>query len=594
MITTHALEGACALEASDAAALELSLTPLGDFATPDARRFRLAEATDLDEAIPEGTRAILGQLEIGSTTYVGYAERGASDELPILLWPLGRACRLDSGRGDYPADGDGSGLAYHAAGRSLLLAGGDDPSRMNLSVATLTVDLGTGKSVLSRSLSEPRAHASITAFGDGFLIAGGEDPWNSEGRVIEPSATAELFPLEPRGEGASSIALSLARTRHAASVLPNGDTLLVGGLDRFARAPNLLEGISRESRDRDVAFPALLVPRLFPSLLTLDDGRRFIGGGRAADESPLSALEWLSADARQHLGLETPEELPARHDRAFAAMPGGGVLVVGGCAPREPEPGEDCGMCRAGCPPRDAAGNPDYDAWWVLPDTTLVRLPGTLPAAPRPVLLGGSGRPVLAPGEGEALYRFDAWKAAFVEERELDVECPPRAGLPAISLDDATFAWVSSAAECQSGSALFGLRSGVASRYRGDVSLVPDRPPGDDAEHDEPGGLHFTRESSLLVFIEGELEDFVLDLELAGEAQPELVILASDGAGAQRLELSPGEGGLVRVERSGRELRAGERRSHVSEAPLHVGFASGRGAGTIRAMSLSRRLEAAR
>ncbi len=97
----------------------------------------------------------------------------------------------------------------------------------------------------------------------------------------------------------------------------------------------------------------LHVGRRAPSVLRLDDGRLFVAGGEDAAGNPVGAVEWLAPDTTV---LPAPFDgsvsLPPRFDRAYAALPGGSVLAVGGCEDRAPEAGEDCQReCERGCPP---------------------------------------------------------------------------------------------------------------------------------------------------------------------------------------------------------------------------------------------------
>jgi hypothetical protein len=574
-ITTHALPGECGLGDSARAPVELELLPLGDYAAAPSVRLPLAGSAPL--AVPDATRAFAARIAAAERSFIGYSERTAGAELPILLWPAGRACRLSRAEREYPVLGGGQGLGYDPMSRRVLLVGGDDQDLMNKSAEMLGFDAGTGGLVEGRSLEDLRVFATVTPFGGRLLVAGGEDPVNSRGEVVAPSDTAEV--IDPGGDPAvvGRVGLRVARTRHAATVLPNGDTLLVGGRGPFGDALNLLEVISPRGSGANLAdYPSLRAPRFFPTVLPLDDGRLFIGGGTAADASPLSVFEWLSRDARTRVAVETPEELPPRHDRAFAAMPGGGVLVVGGCAPRDSSSDDDCGVCRSGCPPAGGA----YDAWWILPDDTLHRLDSFALAAPRPVLLGDdAGRPILAPGTGDALYVFDPWRAEFDVLAGMDVPCPPRAGLPAIGLGDETFFWVG---ECDS-PALFGMRRGTRGRYARDVEWAPDRPPSGLVEPDGDR-LVFAPGSNVVVYASGDYADFTLELDLAAEsAVPRLMLTAVERVGPLAIDLPDTPARVVRITRTGSKLTVAGAAHDVPAGRLRVGLAGGDGTTNVAA-----------
>lgn len=586
VVTAHALPGACPTPERGM----LALRPVGDRDAGEALLVPL-DGRDDGLAVPPGTRGF--EAVLGDGEYVGYAERTDAPNLPILLWPAGRACRLQPEDAAYPAPGGAQAIGYDAASRALLVAGGVESGKSQAAVA---FDVGTGRLTLTVDperdalMSELRAFATVTPFGSRLLVAGGEDPVNTGGDVVASSNTAELYDPATGRFSASPIQLRVARTRHAALALPNGNTLLVGGRGPFGDALGVLEAISPARAESSVAgFPTLRAPRLYPSVMLLDDGRLFIGGGTAADASPLSALEWLSWDGRRLLDLRIPSELPARHDRAFAAMPGGGVLVVGGCAPSDRDSGDACGVCRRGCPP---SGDDRYDAWWIDPDGDLVALAGFDVEAPRPVLLGGAdGRPWLATGASEGLYRFDPWQATF-ELSDVEVPCPPRAGLPATSLDAQAFVWVG---ECDpEGPALYGLRVGTQNRFSPGIDLVPDRPVRASPAHEptaayDADGLWFAADSDVRVYVAGrDYADFRLELDvLDGSATPRLVLTARDHVGPQIVELG-GAGAVIHVERSGTTLRVGSQTREVPPGRLRVGFARGDGETRIGRITLER------
>ena len=146
----------------------------------------------------------------------------------------------------------------------------------------------------------------------------------------------------------------------------------------------------------------LSVGRRAPTALRLDDGRIFVAGGEDADGSPIGALEWRGPDTSP---LPAPFDgsisLPPRFDRAYATLPGGAVLAVGGCEERAPEAGEDCTRdCQRGCPPRPAAGRADrYDAFWIAADGVVTALSLPLGAGHPHLLPGSDGSPWLVADE---------------------------------------------------------------------------------------------------------------------------------------------------------------------------------------------------
>jgi hypothetical protein len=607
-VSTRALAG-CPLDRDVAARATLELAPLGDFSLESARpaSVPLLAASELE--LPPTTRAIAASVGVGGTRFISYAERGAWDELDLLLWPARVACDLGTAAALLPVE-SGRAMGYSAASQLALIAGGDAPGAPAASVAALTFDAGTGElsalGVNEGALSEPRAHASVTALGTKLLVAGGENPLRGESEALAPpSASADVFDTAKRRFEAP-IALNVERTRHSAIVLAGGDTLLVGGRGPRATPLNVLELVSASSGRASIAgLTSLEVARLSPAVLKLDDGRLFVGGGTAADGGPLAALEWLSGDATQHLNTVITGALPKRHDRAFAALPGGGVLAVGGCQTSEVACGGDC---RAGCPPTDLTGveqAPRYDAWWISPSGVLSQI--DLPmAAPRPLLFGGEdGAPLLATGASEdpTLYVFNPWRARF-EAADLDIATPPRAGDTATLMTSQAALWIDE----EGAPRAFGVRWGTRAHFAVDPALVtsasidarpapfplvPDRAPSD--------GVHFDSSERILIFdAESEARVFVagsdyagLSVELWVEGEAPRIVLGDQEFGGDECPWATESASIFRLERAAGSvvLSADGARSEpcgMSAERARLGFSRGRGAMVIRRISIER------
>jgi hypothetical protein len=599
----------------------LELMPLGDFeATPAALTsppLRPQEPGELP--LPQGTRALAAHIEddVGAR-FLGYVERHSSPELALLLWPEARACRLDTEPASRELAQQGAAIGYSPEAQLVLVAGGGAPDFAPDSVAVRSFDAGTGKfTFLSAAespservaLAEPRAFATITPFGPRLLIAGGENPLRGESAALAPpSGTAEIFdPASGRFDGVR-IPLTLERSRHAAVTLSTGETLLVGGRGPRGTALNTLEVVSPRTGSASIAgLASLMVPRLFAAVLPLDDQRLFIGGGTGADGTPLAALEWLSADARTRLKTVVPGNFSRRHERAFAALPGGGVLAVGGCEDSEVACDSDC---LTGCPPVDpssSTGAVRYDAFWIAPDGEVTELEFPF-AAPRPVLMGGDdGMPLLATGSSSdpTLYRFNPWQSRF-EPASVTMPVPPRAGAASTSLDAQAFVWL---APTDDGVRLFGARWGTRDHFAIDppmvsgpsidfmpppLPLVPDRPPGDGARYIADSKIvAFAADSTVTAYIAAaDYADFAVDLWVEGQA-PRLV-LGDAELGSESCPWPPGADVTYRLERSGETvvLSSGERRSAPCVGPkgrVRFGVRGGDGEMVVRRISVERR-----
>lgn len=529
----------------------MALLALGDF-EPGNDAAEVLPLTRSGAALrfPAATRAVSARVDDTARAFTGYGERRGDAGLDLLLWPERETCKLPS-RG-YPGRHGGQALGFSPDAELVLAAGGNDPLDSDALLGWLSFDAATGALVArgregGGALGEPRAFASLTPFGSQLLLAGGEKPvLGVPERDIEPYASAELFdPARGRFTG-ESISLESARTHHAALVLDDGRTLLIGGRAKVGSTSiaqyqlEVVDPLSKHARIADA-----IAARIDPRALRLSDGRIFVGGGTALDGSPVSPVgQWLTPEARVDATRLSSDVAP-RFDRAFAALPGGGVLAVGGCEDRPASSDDDaerCSRCAHGCVPLEG-----YDAWWIDRDgdATPVSLDGI--SAPRPLLLPGSdGSPWLvadaddAPGEAR-LFRFNPWAASFdavALPRGRELPSPDQPAPVEVGLD--SFVWLGAGAGRDQ---LFGLRLGTRGRYAQDLALVlsadpldpgrpehlaPSRALGDSAGYD--GRLTLVRDDVTIEVADTDYADVTVSLRLDGESRHLPVVALGDAA----------------------------------------------------------------
>ena len=533
----------------------VELQALGDFAASNES----AEVLRLDHPggalkFPVATQAATAYA---ARSFAGYAERRESG-LDLLLWPELSSCevwRPDASRG-YPGRHGGQALGYARQSGVVLAAGGDDPLVSDAIVGALSFDVTTGALRTQDTsdagvLQQPRAFATATPFGDLFLVAGGEEPvFGVPARDIEPAGTAELFDPRLGRFSGDLIELHSKRTHHAAVVLDDGRTVLVGGRSKVGGtsiAQYQLEIV--DPADRRASVADAIAPRIDPRALRLSDGRIFVGGGLGLDGALTAPVaEWLTAGGRLDTTKLSTQVAP-RFDRAFVATAGGGVLAVGGCEDRPATSTEDAAACAAncshGCPPLGG----QYDGWWIDRDgiASAVSLAGI--SAPRPILLPGSdGSPWLVAASDETpefprLFRFDPWAQHFDPAPVPDGIPLPRPGMPQpLALDPDAFVWLD---DDDASGRLMGLRLGTRNRFSQDVALVllsdpletrpqhlvPDRPPTDAISYD--GTLRFNgapqdhtaaRPEVTILVADTDYADLTLKVHLVSGVPPRVVL----------------------------------------------------------------------
>ena len=459
----------------------LDLRALGDFPTRNDTTATLSlNAQGVRLGFPSDTLALEATARPDSSeqAFIAFSERGEPG-LDFLLWPQGRACELFRAS-SYPAGLGGEGLGFASANGLLMIAGSEGFASAAV-VGAMTFDSRTGDDLAvdpRDAMRQPRAFATVSGFGKKLLVAGGEYPIHESGTPASVfNATAEVYDPATRSFEPELVPLAVGVGRHAGALLDSGEIALIGGRTQASRASSFVQVVSPLTRTTKLLL-TLSVGRSAPTVLRLDDGRLFVAGGEDESGRPVGALEWRSRDADP---LPAPFDgtvsLPPRFDRAYAALPGGAVLAVGGCEDRAPQTGEDCSSeCLRGCPPRaDGASVARYEAFWIAADGVVTALDLPIGAGHPSLLAGSDGSPWLISEDSE-LYRFDPWHAEFdamgARLEPSGASAPPRF----VAMGSDSFAWLS---EDATGVVLRGMRLGSRSSFSNDVPLVTLRDPND-------------------------------------------------------------------------------------------------------------------
>jgi hypothetical protein len=453
-------------------------------------------------------------------------------------------------------------------------------------------------------------------------------------------ADAEIYSTEAAAF-TSTLSLVFPRSHHAALVLrATGETLLIGGTSAGGLVQQLEAVSPRSGASATSGLEQLETPRLDPVALELDGGELFVGGGRFENGDPVASVEWFSADASS--ALDRRSFLPPRPHRAFVAMPGGGVLSVGGC---DREVRDQC---------------ESVDAWWITPEhalepVTIERRGRVCPLPERPQLTAGSdGSPYLvAVGDASepdcafALYRFNPWPRDYSAEAEAcladptasacelldvgprfeltDIQLTPRPDprVPLLSLGPDNFLWISADDPGSLAGARLGERGALTrdalplvaltdtlNRLR-PLHLVPDRNTLTPLLRGEEPAVQFDRALTLRpaatpvsVWVsDTRYEDVSVTLDLTPEAEQEpaalpLILLgnlamgATDGCAWPDLPTAPSSPLLAQLLRRGSEveltLGGVTQRCSVPAGALALGFRAGSVATRVRSILITR------
>jgi len=365
---------------------------LGDFepATPATGHV----IGDVGATLPEidnAAQALLVKATENGSEWLGLGDVPSTGNVDVLLLPSLASCPFSTSVGEQTQ------LVLGAtSGQRVLVVAGIAPADSGISStpSTYAVRLDTGEvAPVSPELVTPRIQATVTAFGDGGLVAGGVDPRAGGAGVL---ANAESYAPAVGGfQQEPPIVLSQPRAQHGAAVLVNGKTLLVGGVGgdgtTVLATMEIVDPVTRTVRAENVA--ALTVARRSPTVLRLASGEILVAGGFGANGDPVTTLEWFLADAS--LPSKHVQDLAAGSASAFVALEAGGALAV-----IAPPAGEPAGF---------------QSVWVIGADGVLTAATPLAGLVGQPVLFGGAGgAPVLfVPGTPSRWLRWQPYVGAF-------------------------------------------------------------------------------------------------------------------------------------------------------------------------------------
>ena len=146
-------------------------------------------------------------------------------------------------------------------------------------------DDAPGVRKLAAQLATPRSGHTATQLGDDIgapvLIAGGLD------ETGKPVAASELFkPLSEELSANFMFPMKVPRSRHAATLMPDGSVLFIGGLDALGQPVRTLELFSVDAGFALTSELPMGAGVVDFAATTLPDGRILLTGGRETPSSP--------------------------------------------------------------------------------------------------------------------------------------------------------------------------------------------------------------------------------------------------------------------------------------------------------------------
>jgi N-acetylneuraminic acid mutarotase len=223
-------------------------------------------------------------------------------------------------------------MAVVLADGSVLVAGGSRNGQP-LDTAERYIP-ATDTWVAAGRLNLPRTQGTLTLLQDGRVLAvgggveGGPD-WNS-------TASAELFDPK-RGVWTLTAHLSVARARHTATLLADGEVLVAGGATTFHGETGSVTA-SAELYDPKAgtwrAAAPMSKPRYVHGAALLPDGRVLVAGGWYATSNSDPSHETAEIyDPAANRWTGTGSMKNARAEYGLVALPDGRILAAGGIDP---------------------------------------------------------------------------------------------------------------------------------------------------------------------------------------------------------------------------------------------------------------------
>ncbi len=331
----------CGLEGEDLQSLRI--VPRGDFPSSAVDAAVVHAGTATLPEIPDDATAITVEGLVGDISIaVGRTPRldEMAGAMPVYFAARDELCVVRSAV-DFR---DVGGMAVGPGGDILVVGGRDRDGRLVDDIIH-TRDDDELVTPLDRGLAAALTGTTVVPIGPRqFAVFGGA---RLDGEVLDQWVPIDLTAAQPVARHADRLdaigVKSIARSYHAAVVLPDGRVLVTGGcaeleLDASCRtsiATNVLQNsfyIDPSTEPPTVTnAPPLADPRFEHEMLVARDGAVFVVGGRTYDGGPRLGVErwWPEASGWRSYGKRAGElDLEQNGPITGAALVEGGLLVV--------------------------------------------------------------------------------------------------------------------------------------------------------------------------------------------------------------------------------------------------------------------------
>lgn len=223
-------------------------------------------------------------------------------------------------------------MAVTLADGSVLVAGGSRNGQPLDTAELYNPDNGTWAA--AGRLNLPRTQGTLTLLGDGRVLAAGGGIEGAPG--WSSTASAEIF--DPKlGTWTIVPPMSVARARHTATLLANGEVLVAGGATTYHGETGSVTATAEIFDPRANSWRAaapMSKPRYVDGAVLLNDGRVLVAGGwYSTSNSDPSHDTAETYDPATNRWAATGSMTSGRAEYGLVRLPDGRVLAAGGIDP---------------------------------------------------------------------------------------------------------------------------------------------------------------------------------------------------------------------------------------------------------------------
>lgn len=223
-------------------------------------------------------------------------------------------------------------MAVTLADGSVLVAGGSRNGQPLDTAELYNPDNGTW--VATGRLNLPRTQGTLTLLGDGRVLAAGGGIEGAPG--WSSTASAEIF--DPKlGTWTIMPPMSVARARHTATLLADGEVLVAGGATTYHGETGSVTATAEMFDPRSNSWRAaapMSEPRYVAGAVLLNDGRVLVAGGWYSTSNSDPSHDTAEIyDPATNRWAATGSLTSGRAEYSLVRLPDGRVLAAGGVDP---------------------------------------------------------------------------------------------------------------------------------------------------------------------------------------------------------------------------------------------------------------------